>query len=85
MSGNMTRMSRIKTIVEVIYEEDGEERKDNYYLLHWGLKYDLLPDSYGNLVPVHYTVGICQNIKSGYIEMFLPNQIRVLGVNLKEE
>lgn len=78
-------MSRIRTIVEITYEEDGEDKKDNYILLHWGLKFDLLPDSYGNLVPVHYTVGICQNIKTGAIEMFTPDQLRVLGVNLKEE
>lgn len=79
-------MGRVRTIVEVTYEdEDGLEKKDNYYLLHWGLKYDLLPDSYGQLVPVHYTVAICENLQSGVIETFLPEQCKVLGINLKEE
>lgn len=78
-------MSRIKTLVEATYEEDGEERKGSYWLLHWGLKYDLLPDSYGKLVPVHYTVGICQNIQTGGIEMFLPDQLKVEGVVVNGE
>jgi hypothetical protein len=86
MFGNTHQMSRIRTIVEVTYEdEDGEDKMGNYYLLHWGIRFDLLPDSYGNLVPVHFTVAICQNLKSGVIEMFTPDQIRVLGVNIKEE
>ena len=77
-------MAHIKTIVEVSWDEEGREKKDNYYLLHFGLKYDLAQDGHGNLVPVHYTVAICQNIKSGAIEMFLPDQLRVLGVNLRD-
>ncbi len=27
---------------------------------------------------------ICQNIKTGNIETFLPDQLRVLGLNIKE-
>ena len=78
-------MGHLKTAVEVTFEdEEGREKKDQYYLLHWGLRYDLMPDGNGNLVPVHYTVAICQHIKSGLIEMFLPDQLRVLGVSLIE-
>lgn len=77
-------MGHLKTAVEVTFEIDGVDRKDIYYLLHWGLKYDMLPDSYGQLVPVHYTVAICQHIKTGTIETFLPDQLRVLGLNVKE-
>jgi len=72
-------MGHLRTIVEANWEEDGESRQDRYFLLHWGLKFDMVPDSYENLVPVHYTVGICQNIKSGAIEMFLPDQLKVVG------
>jgi hypothetical protein len=79
-------MSHLKTVVEVTFEDDeGLEKKDNYYLLHWGLKFDMIPDSYQNLVPVHFTVAICQHAKSGVIEMFHPDQLKVLGVNVKEE
>jgi len=78
-------MANIRTIVEVIWEEDGSEKKANYKLLHWGLRYDMVPDSYGNLVPVHYTVAICENLKTGAVELFMPDQLRILGVNIKEE
>ena len=85
INGNLQKMAYIKTVVEVSTEDDdGREVRDNYFLLHWGLKYDMLPDSYGNLVPVHYTIAICQHCKSGVIETFLPGQLRVLGINMKE-
>ena len=85
LNGNTLKMSHLKTVVEVTFEdEDGKEARDRYFLLHWGLKYDMIADSYQNLVPVHYTVAICQHIKSGVIETFLPEQLRVEGINLKE-
>lgn len=78
-------MSHLRTVVEVtIEDEDGKEIKDKYYLLHWGLKYDMIADSYQNLVPVHYTVAICQHIKNGFIETFLPDQLKVEGITTKE-
>jgi hypothetical protein len=78
-------MAHLKTVVEGTWEDEGEMKTDRYYLLHWGMKYDLIPDANGNLMPVQYTVGICQHIKTGNIELFLPDLIKVLGVNVKEE
>ena len=81
-------MAHIKTVVEVTTEdEDGREIKDRYILLYWGLKYDMIADSYQNLVPVHYTIAICQHIKTGVIETFLPEQLKIIGIagdSLKE-
>lgn len=78
-------MSHLRTVVEVTMEdEEGKEIKDRYFLLHWGLKNDLVTDSNNNLIPVHYTVAICQHVKSGLIETFLPEQLKVEGVNIKE-
>jgi hypothetical protein len=78
-------MSHIKTVVEVTtWDEDGFEKKDMYALHHWGLKYDLMANEVGNMMPVHYTVAICENIKTGTIELFMPDQLRVIGTNIKE-
>jgi hypothetical protein len=76
-------MSHIKTVVEVTLWEDGYEKKDLFYLLHWGLRYDMIVNEVGNMMPVHYTVAICQNIKTGAIELYMPDQLRVIGTNLK--
>ena len=78
-------MGHLKTIVEGSWDGEDGPMTDKYFLLHWGLRYELIPDAFGNLQPVHYTVGICQNIKSGAIEMFLPDQLKVLGQTVKEE
>lgn len=77
-------MAYIKTVVEVTWEEDGYEKKDLFYLLHWGLRYDMIVNEVGNMIPVHYTAAICQNIKTGTIEMYLPDQLKVIGTDLKK-
>lgn len=78
-------MARLKTIVEGSWDGEDGTVTDRYYLLHWGLRYELIPDAFGNLQPVHYTVAICSNIKSGNVELFLPDQIKILGYNVKEQ
>lgn len=76
-------MAHIKTIVEVTFDEDGQEKKDLYYLLYWGLKYDLIPGENGYMIPVHYTISICQHLKTGQIETFMPEQLKVEGSETK--
>jgi len=49
-----------------------------YYLLHWGLTYEILID-HQQRYPVSYTVAICQHIKSGVIKTFIPQEITVIG------
>ena len=49
-----------------------------YYLLHWGLTYEILVDKEARY-PVSYTVGICQQIESGEIRAFLPTELKVIG------
>ena len=53
-----------------------------YYLLHWGLTYEILMDK-EQRYPVSYTVGICQNIKTGVIKTFIPQEITVVGKEVK--
>jgi hypothetical protein len=75
-------MAHLKTIVEASWDDGDGESKARYYLLHWGLKYDLISEEKGS-VPIHYTIGICQHCKTGVIETFLPEQLRVIGDNIK--
>lgn len=79
-------MARIRTMVEVSYTNDeGQEEKANYWLLHWGLQFSLVPDSNGNTVPVQYTVAICEKVKGGAVELFFPSQLTILGSNIKND
>lgn len=78
-------MANIRTIVEARWDgEDGKEQKSNYILLHFGLKYDLVNNGAGYFVPVQYTVAIVQDLKTGAIETFMPEQLVVLGTQPKE-
>lgn len=54
-----------------------------FYLLHWGLEYILLEDANGKPYGINYSVGICQEMKTGVIRTFLPADIRVIGVESK--
>jgi len=49
-----------------------------YYLLHWGLTYEILIDNQQRF-PVTYTVGICQHIKTGVIKTVFPQELTVIG------
>jgi hypothetical protein len=74
-------MSHLKTYIEVTREYDDEDgnsvkEKDFFYLLHWGLTI--------NDMGMNYTVAICQNCKTGQVEMIEPHQIRIIGKEIKE-
>ena len=74
----------MRDLCEVSWQkEDTEEEpimvKEKYFLLHFGLKYAII-----NNVAVNYTVAICQNYKTGQLEMFDPSQIRILGTEIKK-
>jgi hypothetical protein len=72
----------MRTICEVVQERD-EQGDDNeilytkgiYYLLHFGLMYDIIEGT-----PVNYTVVYCESKNTGHIEAFNPTQLRILGV-----
>jgi hypothetical protein len=78
----------MRELVEVSWAKDGTEEdpvmvKEKYYLLHFGLCYKII-DTENGQIGVNYTVCICQNIKTGDLEMFDPSQLRVLGTELKK-
>ena len=81
----------IKTLCEVnipVLNEEGDqieeegtpkEITEQFYLLHWGLQAQIVVNG-ENIVPYTETVGICQNIVTGFIRLFHPEQIRIIGV-----
>lgn len=78
-------MGHLKTVVNVTWDDDdGNEVTERYYLLHFGLKYDLITMEEGNVYPVQFTVAICQHCKKGFIECFRPEQLKVIGDQIKE-
>ena len=58
-------------------QEPGYE-KVKYYLLHWGLTYEILVDQ-NQRYPIAYTVAICQRFGTGEIKSFVPQDLTVIG------
>ena len=58
-------------------------KTDQVYLLHWGTTYQVVETKDG-VVPANYTVAICQDVKSGQIRTFLPEQLRILGEDISK-
>ena len=80
----------MKILCEVTQERD--EQGDNgetlytrgkYWLMHFGLEFKMIETDQG-LVPVNYTVAICENYETGQVETYQPSQIKILGKQIKE-
>ena len=88
-------MAIVRTIVEaeveildgngeaVIIKEEVMREKRQFYLLHWGLVAQIHQAEGGEVYPANYTVGICQDKKTGWIKTFLPEELRVIGIETK--
>ena len=80
----------MRILVEVTQEKEelGDEgetlyEKDDWWLLHWGLDYTIIEMNEDMRIGVSYTVAICQHRESGVIRCFRPEQLRVLGREIK--
>jgi hypothetical protein len=80
----------MRTLAEVTIEldEQGEEgetlyMKKMYYLLHWGIKHQIIETEAGKLLAVNRTVAICQEYETGQVECFEPEQLRIIGMEVK--
>jgi len=79
---------RVLVTVTQAKEELGDEgetlyEKDDWWLLHWGLDYTIIETNEEMRVGVSYTVAICENRTSGVIRCFRPEQLQVLGREIK--
>jgi len=81
----------MKILCEVTQEKEGElkegepqEERSDWWLLYWGLEYKMI-DVGDRIVPVNYSVAICQHYDTGQVETFLPSQLKILGKTLPKE
>ena len=80
----------MKILCEVTQEKEGElkegepqEERSDWWLLHWGLDYTIIEMNEEMRIGVSYTVAICQHRESGVIRCFRPEQLQVLGREIK--
>jgi hypothetical protein len=80
----------MKILCECQWKTDTTDKDDEpiyetgeFYLLHWGLDRDII-QSKEDMTAVSYTVGICEDCKTGQIRCFFPEQIRILGKIVSE-
>jgi len=79
-------MARIMTVCEAYDPEDPENKNEvYYYLLHWGLSAGKFTDENGSAFVSQWTVAICQNMKTGIINTFIPEAITILGYERANE
>jgi hypothetical protein len=70
----------MRTLCEATYQdENDEEVKEKVWLLHFGLQYTVIND-----IGVNYTVAIVENYGTGQIEMFDPQQLKIIGTEVKK-
>lgn len=78
----------MRTLVEITWvNEEGEEPvavKEQAWLLHFGLKSEIINDGEGHITGVTNTVAICQNIKTGDLNCWAPENLRVIGTEIKK-
>jgi hypothetical protein len=78
----------MRNLCEITWQDTDKEEpvtvREKYWLLHFGLKYQLIETGDGNTVAVSYTVAICQSVKTGQLEYFNIDQIRVIGTEVKK-
>ena len=78
----------MRTLVEVTFEEenkDGDtiEKKAKFWLLHWGLQREIINTGQG-LAVGNWTVAICEDYETGQIRCFLPEQLTIIGQEIKK-
>jgi hypothetical protein len=76
----------MRTLCEVKWESeeqplDGDVvyEKAQYILHHWGLQFKIIDTGDGTVAVGNYSVAICENCKTGDIEIFLPEQVKIIG------
>ena len=68
------------TVCEVQNPDDPENKNEEYwYLLHWGMTAGKFVGDHGEQFASQWTIAICQNIKTGVIQTFIPDVITILG------
>ena len=79
----------MKVLCEVSVEKESPDEngditfeKRQYWLWHWGLDQTIIETDHGP-VPVSYTVAICEDVETGQIMVFRPEQLKIFGKEIK--
>ena len=80
--------TQMRSLVETSWEEENKEgdlitKKGTFWLLHFGLNYNVINTEHG-LIAVNYTVAICQDCETGQLRYFTPDKLRVIGTEIKK-
>ena len=82
----------MKVLCEVLLEKEEQDINDSepvmekkkYWLLHFGLKADIIDMGDGRMVGLNYTVCICQDCDTGDLRCYLPESLRIIGEEIKK-
>jgi hypothetical protein len=81
----------MQTLCEVRVAKEGTEDDDEpkyetrkYILLHFGLKFEIIGVDKDRQMPVNYSVCICQDCETGWLRTFAPEEVRIIGTNIKK-
>jgi len=80
---------RVLVEVEIATDEVGEDEeliyeKKEFFLLHWGLDYTLIEMEEGRRIAANFTVAICEDYETGQILCFRPEQLKIIGREIKK-
>jgi hypothetical protein len=78
----------MRELAEVTWvNEEGSEPvtvKEKVWLLHFGLKSEVINDGDGHLIGISNTVAICQNCKTGELNCWAPENLKIIGTEIKK-
>lgn len=57
---------------------------EQVWVLHFGVKSEVVDAGEGRLIGVSNTVAVCEDVKTGQLNCFPPEQIRILGTEIKK-
>jgi hypothetical protein len=81
----------MRVLVECIWEaevqpEEGDTvyERGQYWLWYFGTDYKIIDLGDDRIAAVNYTTAICESCNTGQIECFRPEQLRIIGRQIKE-
>lgn len=78
----------MRELVEVTWiNEDGQEPvkvKEQAWLLHFGVRSEIIDDGHGHITGISNTVTIVQNCKTEKLNCFAPENLRVIGTEIRK-
>jgi hypothetical protein len=79
----------MRSLCEATWEEENKDgdmitRKGKFWLLHFGLKHEIINTGDNGLAVGNWTVAICEDCETGQLRCFVPEQIKIIGQEIKK-